>query len=53
MKYTIVQNLSRPQASPIVAAYCASFFCRLRGMMFSRPLPPEKGLVLVYGAIAG
>lgn len=32
---------------PIRAIYCASFFCRLKGLMFHRPLSPDEGLLLV------
>jgi uncharacterized membrane protein (UPF0127 family) len=42
-----IQNLNRPQAGTIQAAYCASFFCRLRGLTFRRSLPTGEGLLLV------
>ena len=29
------------------AEYCASFFCRLRGLTFRKTLPPNWGLLLV------
>ncbi len=47
MKYVIVHNLSKPQVQPIVAAFCTSFFSRLRGLTFRRYLPAGEGLVLV------
>jgi uncharacterized membrane protein (UPF0127 family) len=43
----IIQNRSRPLASPIIAYNCASFWCRLRGLTFRRDLPPGDGLLLV------
>jgi uncharacterized protein len=48
MSYEIhITNLSRPQALPIRASYCDSFFCRLRGLSFRRNLPTRTGLLLV------
>lgn len=47
MKRVIVQNRSNPQMRPLVAVYCASFFCRLRGLTFRRFISPEAGLLLV------
>lgn len=29
--------------------WCASFWCKLRGLMFRRNLPEDEGLVFVYG----
>ena len=49
MKRVIVQNRSCPQIRPLVAVYCASFFCRLRGLTFRRFVSPESGLLLVQG----
>ena len=43
----IIQNRSRPLASPLIAYNCASFGCRLRGLTFRRYLPPGEGLLLV------
>ncbi len=42
-----IRNLSRPDAPPIRARYCASFACQLRGLMFRRSLSPQEGLLLV------
>lgn len=47
MQHRVVHNLSRPAVPPVQARYCASFFCRLRGLTFRRSLPPEAGLLLV------
>jgi murein DD-endopeptidase MepM/ murein hydrolase activator NlpD/uncharacterized membrane protein (UPF0127 family) len=43
----IIHNLSRPLPQPIIARYCASFFCRLRGLTFRRQIPIHWGLLLV------
>jgi len=49
MKYAAIQNTSRPIPQPILARYCSSFLCQLRGLMFRRSLPPYHGLLLVQG----
>lgn len=48
-KYVILSNLSQPQTRPVVSCYCKSFFCRLRGLMFTRSLAADRGLLLVQG----
>lgn len=45
-----IYNLSRPNSPPLKAQYCASYLCRLRGLMFRRRLPPGEGLLLVYAS---
>jgi uncharacterized membrane protein (UPF0127 family) len=47
MQQVHIYNLSRPQDSAIVAQYCVSYACRLRGLMFRRSLPLREGLLLV------
>jgi uncharacterized membrane protein (UPF0127 family) len=47
MQQVHIYNLSRPQDSAIVAQYCVSYACRLRGLMFRRSLPLQEGLLLV------
>jgi len=42
-----VQNLDNPLASALRVKWCASFFCRLRGLMFHLPLEIGEGLLLV------
>jgi uncharacterized membrane protein (UPF0127 family) len=42
-----VKNLDQPVASPARVAYCDSFVCRLRGLMFRPHLDPGDGLLLV------
>ena len=46
-KPVTIQNLTRPDVRPARAGYCASFFCRLRGLMFRARLDPQDGLLLV------
>ena len=47
MKSVTIHNLTHPKAQPLTAKYCASFFCRLRGLTFRRSLPQNWGLLLV------
>jgi uncharacterized protein len=47
MKYIQISNQSNPKARPILAKYCQSFFCQLRGLMFTKSLPDRYGLLLV------
>jgi uncharacterized membrane protein (UPF0127 family) len=47
MKLVTVHNLTRPNTPAIVARYCDSFLCRLRGLTFRRSLPENWGLLLV------
>jgi len=47
MKYVIVHNLDQPQVQPVVAIYCDSFLCQLRGLTFRRHISPHRGLLLV------
>lgn len=42
-----IHNLARPEVKSLRARYCASFFCRLRGLTFCRSLPLGEGLLLV------
>ncbi len=42
-----IQNKDNPLAQPLQAGYCASFLCRLRGLMFRNNLAPHEGLLLV------
>lgn len=49
MKYVTLANLSQPHTQPIVARYCTSFLCQLRGLMFTHDLAPDRGLLLVQG----
>ena len=47
MNLVSVHNLTRPLARPVHARWCATFPCQLRGLMFTRSLEPEQGLLLV------
>lgn len=42
-----IQNISTPLSHPVTAGFCSSFFCRLRGLTFHKPLPKNWGLLLV------
>ena len=45
-KIEIIVN-NQPLALPLIAVYCDTFLCRLRGLMFKRELALETGLLLV------
>lgn len=47
MRQVLVHNLSQPLVKPILAKYCDTFLCQLRGLTFRRELPLEEGLLLV------
>jgi uncharacterized membrane protein (UPF0127 family) len=47
MRQVIIRNLSQPLSRPLIARYCVSFSCRLRGLTFQRALPEDWGLLLV------
>jgi uncharacterized membrane protein (UPF0127 family) len=47
MQQVSIQNLNHPLSKPILAKYCTSFLCQLRGLTFKRNLPPDWGLLLV------
>jgi uncharacterized membrane protein (UPF0127 family) len=42
-----VVNWSAPLPQPIIARWCAGFFCRLRGLMFRSHISVDEGLLLV------
>jgi hypothetical protein len=42
-----ILNTSNTSCPTLRAKYCASFFCRLRGLMFNRHVKPGEGLLLV------
>lgn len=50
MKYIQLTNLTHPEVKPILAKYCQSFFCQLRGLMFTKALPVQHGILLVQGS---
>lgn len=47
MHIVSIQNITQPLPRPIQADYCASFWGRLRGLMFTRPVEPYQGLLMV------
>jgi uncharacterized membrane protein (UPF0127 family) len=47
MKTILLENKSQPLPSPLIAPYCESFWCRLRGLMFRSSLATDQGLLLV------
>ncbi len=49
MKYVSINITNRTQPTMILARYCDSFLCRLRGLMFTRGVPANQGLLLVQG----
>ena len=46
-KFVNIINQTNHEAKPILAEYCQSFFCQLRGLMFRKCLPDDQGLLLV------
>jgi uncharacterized membrane protein (UPF0127 family) len=50
MKYVRIINQTHPDSKPILAKYCQSFLCQLRGLMFISSLPENSGLLLVQGS---
>jgi len=50
MKYIKIVNQSHPPSKPILAKYCESFLCQLRGLMFTKYLPENHGLLLVQSS---
>jgi uncharacterized membrane protein (UPF0127 family) len=50
MKSVWIVNQTHPTTTPILANYCQSFLCQLRGLMFTRSLPEHSGLILVQGS---
>ena len=50
MKQIKIINQTQPRSEPIVAKYCQSFLCQLRGLMFTSSLPENSGLLLVQGS---
>ena len=47
MRVVNIINQTRPLSLPLVADYCESFLCKLRGLSFRLHLPAARGLVLV------
>jgi uncharacterized membrane protein (UPF0127 family) len=47
VKYIKIINQTNQTKAPILAKYCQSFFCQLRGLMFRKRIPEDQGLLLV------
>ncbi len=43
----LISNLSNPQATPIQAVLCDTFFSKFRGLMFQKTIQSDQGIVLV------
>lgn len=49
MRQVQIINRSRPLKQTLVARYCQSFLCKLRGLAFRSGLPATEGLILAEG----
>ena len=47
MKTIRIENKRKTLLAPLLAVYCDSFLCRLRGLMFRSDLSINEGLLLV------
>jgi uncharacterized membrane protein (UPF0127 family) len=47
MQKVFIHNLDRPEVTPILARYCDTFGCQLRGLTFRKRLHYDEGLLLV------
>jgi uncharacterized membrane protein (UPF0127 family) len=47
MKQVQIVNQTSPFEGKLLAGYCISFLCRLKGLMFLRGIPEDWGLLLV------
>lgn len=45
--HSILRNLSNQDAPALKVVFCASFICRLKGLMFTSSISTEAGLLLV------
>lgn len=50
MRTVKITNQSHPDSKVILAKYCKSFLCQLRGLMFTSSLAENSGLLLVQGS---
>lgn len=50
MRFVSIENRTHPYPAAVKAAYCDSFFGRLRGLMFRKALGEREGLLLVEGS---
>ena len=49
MRWVQIRNSSHPLKSSLVAGYCDSFLCKLRGLALRPDLPSGESLLLVEG----
>lgn len=49
MRIVRIHNRDRPLRGPLLARYCDTFLCRLRGLTFQNDLSAGEGLLLVQG----
>lgn len=47
MQKVTIRNITPPNTASMQAKWCASFFCRLRGLTFRKSLRPDEALLLV------
>jgi len=47
MQRVEIINQSLPAGNPLIARYCNTFLCRLRGLMFSPSIGQHEGLLMV------
>jgi uncharacterized membrane protein (UPF0127 family) len=47
MRYVLINIINHPTDQPVMAKYCTSFLCRLRGFTFRRKLHLDEALLLV------
>ncbi|MGE5124153.1 MAG: DUF192 domain-containing protein [Acidobacteriaceae bacterium] len=47
MRVIRISNQTQHGSRSILAKYCQSFFCQLRGLMFTKHLADDQGLLLV------
>ena len=48
MTSVFIHNQSRPEIAPIHSRVCDLFASRLRGLMFTRSIHPEEGILLIH-----
>lgn len=48
--YRVLKNIDTGEVILVRAKWCASFFCHLKGLMFTPHLPADQGLLFVTGS---
>ncbi|MCC7446672.1 MAG: DUF192 domain-containing protein [Anaerolineae bacterium] len=49
-QYRVLRNVKTGAPVLARAQWCASYWCRFRGLMLRRSLPEDEGLLFVYGS---